>query len=71
MGEIRGVNSKGIIEISVGEGFEDKYSIQNLFATLAEYYGNDSAFMGVSISSYDTYKALPVKAEPEEEKSVV
>jgi len=69
MGEIRGVNSKGIIEISVGEGFEDKYSIQNLFATLAEYYANDSAFMGVSISSYDTYKALPVKAEPEEEKS--
>jgi len=71
MGEIRGVNSKGIIEISVEEGFEDKYSIQNLFATLAEYYGNDSAFMGVSISSYDTYKALPVKAEPEEEKSVL
>lgn len=69
MGEIRGVNSKGIIEISVDEGFEDKYSIQNLFATLAEYYANDSAFMGVSISSYDTYKALPVKAEPEEEKS--
>lgn len=69
MGEIRGVNSKGIIEISVDEGFEDKYSIQNLFATLAEYYANDSAFMGVSISNYDTYKALPVKAEPEEEKS--
>lgn len=71
MGEIRGVNSKGIIEISVDEGFEDKYSIQNLFATLAEYYANDSAFMGVSISSYDTYEALPVKAEPEEEKSAL
>ncbi|AKB27086.1 hypothetical protein MSSIT_0367 [Methanosarcina siciliae T4/M] len=71
MGEIRGVNSKGIIEISVDEGFEDKYSIQNLFATLAEYYTNDSAFMGVSISSYDTYKALPVKAEPDEEKSAL
>ncbi|AKB17166.1 MULTISPECIES: DUF2341 domain-containing protein [unclassified Methanosarcina] len=71
MGEIRGVNSKGIIEISVEEGFEDKYSIQNLFATLAEYYANDSAFIGVSISNYDTYKALPVKAELEEEKSVL
>ncbi|KKH97961.1 hypothetical protein EO95_01955 [Methanosarcina sp. 1.H.T.1A.1] len=71
MGEIRGVNSKGIIEISVDEGFEDKYSIQNLFATLVEYYSNDSAFMGVSISNYETYKALPVKAEPEEPKSAL
>ncbi|WP_440946081.1 DUF2341 domain-containing protein [Methanosarcina sp. T3] len=71
MGEIRGVSSKGIIEISVEEGFEDKNSIQNLFATLAEYYANDSTFMGVSISSYDTYKDLPVKAEPEEEKSAL
>jgi hypothetical protein len=71
MGEIRGVNSKGIIEISVDEGFEDKYSIQNLFATMAEYYAGDSAFMGVSISNYDTYKDLPVKAEPKEQKSVL
>ena len=71
MGEIRGVNSKGIIEISVDEGFEDKYSIQNLFATLTEYYANDSAFMGVSISNYDAYTALPAKAEPEEQKSVL
>ena len=63
MGEIRGANSKGIIEISVEEGFEDKYSIQNLFAALTKYYANDSAFMGVSISNYDTYKDLPVKAE--------
>jgi hypothetical protein len=71
MGEIRGVNSKGIIEISVEEGFEDKYSIQDLFATLAEYYAEDSAFTGVSISNYDTYKALPAKAEPEEQKSAL
>lgn len=71
MGEIRGVNSKGIIEISVEEGFEDKFSIQNLFATLAEYYAGDSAFMGVSISNYDTYKDLPVKTEPEEPKSAL
>ena len=63
MGEIRGVNSKGIIEISVKEGFEDQFSIQSLFATLAKYYANDSAFMGVSISRYDTYKDLPVKTE--------
>jgi hypothetical protein len=71
MGEIRGVNSKGIIEISVEEGFEDKYSIQDLFATLAEYYAEDSAFTGVSISNYDTYKALPAKTEPEEQKSAL
>jgi len=71
MGEIRSVNSKGIIEISVDEGFEDKYSIQNLFATLAEYYAGDSAFTGVSISNYDTYKDLPVKTEPKEQKSIL
>ncbi|MCC4771755.1 DUF2341 domain-containing protein [Methanosarcina sp. DH2] len=70
MGEIRGVNSKGIIEISVEEGFEDKYSIQDLFATMAEYYAEDSAFVGVSISNYDTYKDLPVKAEPKEQKAL-
>ena len=63
MGEIRGANSKGIIEISVKEGFEDKYSIQNLFAALTKYYAGDSAFMGVSISDYNTYKDLPVKTE--------
>lgn len=68
MGEIRGANSKGIIELSAEEGFEDKFSMQDRFATLAEYYAEDSAFMGVSISNYDTYTALPVKAEPEEKK---
>ncbi len=71
MGEIRGVNSKGVIEISAEEGFEDQYSIQDLFAGLANYYTEDSAFAGFSISNYDTYSALPVKAEPEEQKSVL
>jgi hypothetical protein len=71
MGEIRGVNSKGVIEVSTEEGFKDKYSIQDLFAGLAKYYAKDSAFAGFSISSYDTYAALPVKAEPEEEKSAL
>lgn len=64
MGEIRGVGSKGIIEVSVKEGFKNKLSIQELFAGLADYYSGDSAFLGVSISDYDTYTALPW-AEPE------
>ncbi|HET8689135.1 MAG TPA: DUF2341 domain-containing protein, partial [Methanosarcina sp.] len=38
MGEIRGAGSKGIIEISVEQGFKDKFSIQELFAGLADYY---------------------------------
>ncbi len=71
MGEIRGAGSRGIIEISVQEGFKDKLSIQELFAGLADYYSNDSAFLGVSISNYDTYTALPLKAEPEEKKSTI
>jgi hypothetical protein len=58
MGEIRGANSSGIIEISAEEGFEDKLSIQNLFASFEEYYNEDSAFTGVSIFNYDTYKDL-------------
>ncbi|MDI9394309.1 MAG: DUF2341 domain-containing protein [Euryarchaeota archaeon] len=66
MGEMRGANSKGVIEISVKEGFEDQFSIQNLFAGFEEYYKKDPTFEGVSISSYDEYKALPVKAEPAE-----
>ncbi|WP_269848637.1 hypothetical protein [Methanosarcina horonobensis] len=70
MGEIRGVNSKGIIEVSVEEGFEDKYLVQDLFAGLAEYYTGDLAFAGFSISSYDAYSALPVKAEPEERSAL-
>lgn len=67
MGEIRGAGSRGIIEISVEEGFKDKYSIQKLFAGLADYYSNDSAFMGVSIFNYNTYKELP-RTEPEEKE---
>jgi len=68
MGEIRGANSKGLIEISVEEGFEDKVSIQELFAALVDYYSNDSAFLGVSISNYEIYTPLPEKAEPEEQE---
>ncbi len=67
MGEIRGAGSRGIIEISVEEGFKDKYSIQKLFAGLVDYYSNDSAFMGVSIFNYNTYKELP-RTEPEEKE---
>jgi len=59
MGEIRGAGSRGIIEISVEESFKDKYSIHQLFTGLADYYSNDSAFLGVSIFNYDTYKGLP------------
>jgi len=59
MGEIRGAGSRGIIEISVEEGFKDKYSINQLFTGLSDYYSNDSAFLGVSIFNYDTYKGLP------------
>jgi hypothetical protein len=59
MGEIRGVGSKGIIEVSVEEGFKNKFSIQELFAGLANYYSGDSAFLGVSIFNYNTYSTLP------------
>jgi len=68
MGEIRGANSSGIIEISAEEGFEDKLSIQNLFASFEEYYEEDSAFTGVSISNYDTYTDLLDDAGSEEKK---
>jgi len=67
MGEIRGAGSRGIIEISVGEGFKDKYSIQQLFTGLADYYSNDSAFLGVSIFNYNTYKGLPQTQTEEKE----
>jgi hypothetical protein len=70
MGEIRGAGSKGIIEISVEEGFKDKFSIQELFAGLTEYYSDDSAFRGVSIYNYDTYRALP-RTQPEEKESPI
>ncbi|PAV12915.1 hypothetical protein ASJ81_04810 [Methanosarcina spelaei] len=70
MGEIRGAGSRGIIEISVEEGFKDKYSIQQLFTGLADYYSNDSAFMGVSVFNYDTYKGLP-QTQQEEKESVI
>ncbi|HHV24500.1 MAG TPA: DUF2341 domain-containing protein [Methanosarcina sp.] len=71
MGEIRGAGSKGILEISVGEGFKNKVSIQELFADLVNYYSGDSAFLGVSISDYDAYKALPVEEESNEKKSPI
>ncbi|HII01413.1 TPA: DUF2341 domain-containing protein [Methanosarcinaceae archaeon] len=68
MGEIRGSGSKGIIEIRAEDGFEDKMTVQECFASLAEYYSGDPAFFGVTISSYETYKDLPkVAEEPEEE----
>jgi len=67
MGEIRGAGSKGIIEISVEEGFKDKFSIQELFSGLADYYSGDSAFLGVSIFNYDPYTALP-RTEPDEKE---
>jgi hypothetical protein len=68
MGEIRGANSSGIIEISAQEGFEDKLSIQELFASFEEYYKEDSAFKGVSISNYDTYTDLLDDAGSEKKK---
>jgi hypothetical protein len=71
MGEIRGAGSKGLIEVSVGEGFEDKVSIQKLFSALADYYSKDSAFLGVSTSDYDTYVCLPVKADPNQKKPLI
>jgi hypothetical protein len=71
MGEIRGADSKGLIEVSVGEGFEDKISIQKLFSALADYYSKDSAFHGVSTSDYDTYACLPVKADPNQKKPLI
>ncbi len=67
MGEIRGVGSRGIIEISVEEGFKDKHSTHQLFTGLADYYSNDSAFLGVSIFNYDTYKGLPQTQTEEKE----
>jgi len=70
MGEIRGAGSKGIIEISVEEGFKDKFSVQELFAGLADYYSGDSAFLGVSTFNYDTYTALP-RTEPDEKESPI
>jgi hypothetical protein len=70
MGEIRGAGSRGIIEISVEEGFKDKYSIQHLFAGLEDYYSDDSTFLGVSVFNYDTYKDLP-ETQPEEKESPI
>lgn len=68
MGEIRGAGSKGIIEIRAADGFEDKMTVQECFASLEEYYSGDPAFFGVAISSYETYKDLPkVAEEPEKE----
>jgi hypothetical protein len=71
MGEVRGAGSKGIIEVSVHESFADKVSIQQLFADLADYYSKDSAFMGVSISDYESYSNMSLKAVPEEKKPLI
>jgi hypothetical protein len=71
MGEIRGVGSRGLIEVSVDEGFEDKASIQKLFADLVNYYSNDSAFLGFSIFNYDTYSCLPTKADAENKEFLI
>ncbi|MCQ1534482.1 DUF2341 domain-containing protein [Methanosarcina sp. KYL-1] len=68
MGEIRGAGSKGLIEVSVGEGFEDKMAIQKCFASLVKYYSGDSTFLGVSVSDYKAYAGLPMKAEKAEEE---
>ena len=71
MSEIRGAGSKGLIEVCADKGFEDKNSIQELFADLADYYSNDPAFMGVSIYNYDTYVSLPAKADPNKKESQI
>lgn len=71
MGEIRGEGSKGLIEVSVDKGFEDKVSVQRLFADLADYYSNDPAFRGVSIYNYDIYTTLPEKADPNKKESQI
>lgn len=71
MGEIRGAGSKGLIEVTADKGFEDRASIQKLFADLADYYSNDPAFQGVSICDYDTYTRLPVKADPNKKESQI
>jgi hypothetical protein len=71
MGEIRGAGSKGLIEISVDKGFQDKTSIQELFAALADYYSSDPAFLGVSTNNYGTYACLPVKADPNKKESLI
>jgi len=69
MGEIRGAGSRGIIEISINEDFEDKISIQELFAELTNYYSGDPTFMGVAVYDYDNYTALPVKSESDQKGS--
>lgn len=71
MGEIRGSGSKGLIEVTADKGFEDRVSIQKLFADLADYYSNDTTFQGVSICDYDTYTRLPVKADPNKKESQI
>jgi hypothetical protein len=71
MGEIRGAGSKGLIEITADKGFEDRVSIQKLFADIADYYSNDPAFQGVTICDYNTYTRLPVKADPNKNESQI
>lgn len=69
MGEIRGADSKSLIEVSIDEGFNDKMAVQECFASLENYYSGDPTFYGVSISDYTGYTALPIKAEATEEET--
>ncbi len=69
MGEIRGAGSRGIIEVSTKEDFEDKISIQELFAELTAYYSGDPTFQGVSVYDYENYTALPAESESDKKGS--
>ncbi|MDD4332069.1 MAG: DUF2341 domain-containing protein [Methanosarcinaceae archaeon] len=65
MGEIRWQGSKGVLEIEIKQGFKDKKEVESLFSALNEYYSGDPAFLGVSVSNYETYSHLPTKAKEE------
>lgn len=65
MGEIRGMGSKGVVEIEVEGAFNDKKEVNEVFSSLAAYYSEDTAFLGLSVSDYAAYSALPAEAEEE------
>ncbi|MDD4497361.1 MAG: DUF2341 domain-containing protein [Methanosarcinaceae archaeon] len=65
MGEIRGTGSKGVVEIKVNGAFNDKKEVEKVFSSLATYYSEDPAFLGLSVSDYAAYSTLPVEAEEE------
>ena len=69
MGEIRGMNSKSLIEVSIDEGFENKMTVQECFASLANYYSEDPTFYGVSISDYEGYTDLSINAGASEKET--